>query len=180
MLRSGVLVEDAGQSDGLVSRLKVEHGRVQVSMPWLHDRFSLTRKAGLRDSATIRDDQRVLKANFQVPHETQATDLSFRVTGDDQGRVDCIVDHRGRGLRGIQYARPDVWQERVGEMDDLLWRGPLLAFLPLAKNGVGCRQEECVVLPEMVWSGGVRCVVIEQTNPELRGGSFGVASGLTR
>ena len=158
------VVPSAAESSvhGPVCRMMLADGEVRYSSPWQHARIDLTRKFGLRDATTLRDYQRVLKANFERTAETLPAELRFDVVSDQARRVDWVSDRDGNGLRGIVYAKPDVWRDRVGEVDDLLWRGPLLAFLPLAKNGIGCRPEESVLLPGLAWCGGARCVVIEE------------------
>lgn len=169
--RSTGTAAEVDQNRGGLSRLKLTPEQVRYSSPWQHARLDLTRKVGLRDSTTLRDYQRVFKANFVELGQKQPDSLMLSVACDGMRRVDYVSDENGRGYRGIEFSRADVWRDRVGEMDDLLWRGPLLAFRPLSKCGIGCSVEKCVVFPEIAWTGGARCVVIDETS-QVEGSTF--------
>lgn len=147
----------------VLSRLTISDRDLQYSTPWQHPRVDLTRKAGLRDATSLQDFNRRFKARFAVPAENLPESLQLIITSDDKSRIDEVSDPDGRGYRGIVYDQPNVWKDRVGEMDDLLWRGPVLALRPLTRSGIGFQPADCVLLPDMAWVAGVRCWVIEET-----------------
>jgi len=155
------VVDDTSPSH--ISRLTLSHDQVRHTTPWRHPRLDLTRKAGLGDATSLQDFKRSFDAKFTTATGQLPGNLRLDIVCDAKHRSDGVSDADGRGYRGIVFDRPDAWRDRIGEMDDLLWRAPLLALRPLAKSGVNCQTDSCVILPEMAWVSGARCWVIEET-----------------
>ena len=160
---------DAATTD--ISRLVVSPDSIRYSTAWRHPRMDLSRKAGLRGEPGLLDFAEALYGQFAMVPKHPSGSLRLEIGCDDERRIDELYSARGEGYRGIAFERPDVWKDRVGEMDDLLWRGALLAFRPLAGYGIGCQPDECNVHSEMAWFAGLRCFVIEEVT-EAAGSTF--------
>gem|GEM_PF-984526 len=145
------------------SRLTLTPEQLHISTPWRHARIDLNRQAGLRNEASLQDFQRIRSARFADSSGRLPDSSKLAIAIDHQSRIDTVSAADGRGYRGIVFDRPDVWIARVGELDDLIWRGPLLALRPLAQSGIGFQAENGQVLPDSVWVSGTRCRVIEET-----------------
>ena len=146
-----------------ISRLTLTPEQLQLSTPWRHSRIDLNRQAGLRNEATLLNYQGISSARFADSSERLPDSLQHEIAINDQNRTDTVFDSEGRGYRGIVFDRPNVWIDRLGELDDLTWRGPLLALRPLSKCGIGIQTEQCQVLPNSAWVSGVLCRVVEET-----------------
>ena len=143
------------------SRLSLDGKQIHYSTTWKHPRIRLSRNQGLKNAAGLQDYQRARISQFASTSEQLTKALTLDVTIDETHRIDEVFDSEGRGHLGIVFEKPDVTKDRVGELDDLVWRGPLLALRP--DSTISLQAENARIVTDSAWVSGIRCSVIEET-----------------
>lgn len=144
------------------SQLVMTRSGIDYSTAWLNSRIDLGRTTGFSGSASQTDFLAALNSRFTLPEKETDHKMRLEVAIDDKTRRDEVFHEDQRGQRGIIFDRSNPWQDRIGELEDLFWRGAVLAFRPASKQGVDCDFDKCKVLPNAAFLGGVRCVVVEE------------------
>jgi hypothetical protein len=147
-----------------IGRLVISVDSASYSTAWGHPRMDLTNKAGLKGEPGFKDFSQVVRSRFVPLSKHAPGNLRLEVFCDSHRRVDELFDTSNHGYRGIIFAHPNVWTDRIGEMDDLVWKAPMLAFRPLARYGFACQADSCNLLSKSAWIEGIRCAVIEETS----------------
>ena len=143
------------------SRLSLDGKQIHYSTTWKHPRIRLSRNQGLKNAAGLQDYQRARISQFASTSEQLTKALTIDVTIDETHRIDEVFDSEGQGHLGIVFEKPDVTKDRVGELDDLVWRGPLLALRP--DSTISLQAENARIVTDSAWVSGIRCSVIEET-----------------
>ena len=143
------------------SRLRLDGDQIHYSTTWKHPRIRVSRKQGLKHVTGLQDYLRARASGFAPTSEQLTEALTLDVTIDETHRIDEVFDSEGRGHLGIVFEKTDVAKDRVGELDDLVWRGPHWAVHP--NSGIGLQADKARIVSDSAWVSGVRCSVIEET-----------------
>lgn len=142
------------------SRLRLDGNHIHYSTTWKHPRLRVSRKQGLEDVTGLQDYLRARASGFATTSEQLTEPLTLDVTIDGTHRIDEVFDSAGRGHLGIVFEKPDVMKDRMGELDDLVWRGPLWALRP--DSGIRLQAENARIVTDSASISGIRCSVVEE------------------
>lgn len=145
------------------SELHLTADRVQTRTAWRHPQARVDRRTGLIGEPNPQEFLQILNGGFVDQFAGRVQPMPSEVRCLPTGRRDELLIDDSHGWRGVEYDDPDVWRERIGNLDDLVWRAPLLALNPLAAGGWVPAADACKILPEYPSLAGVNCVVLEET-----------------
>jgi pimeloyl-ACP methyl ester carboxylesterase len=152
---------NAPEAATIERRLIVSENAIEYSTSWPYTELDFWTKAGVPTTPEIVFFNRAFQNRFRVPPENGSFQLTVHV--DEAFRIDKIRDDVRRVNRVVIYSSPESWRDRVGEIDDISWRGPLLAFRPLSRAGIGCELDACELGSATGHVAGIRCIVLQET-----------------
>ncbi|WP_157604977.1 hypothetical protein [Schlesneria paludicola] len=144
------------------SRLVITPSGFGCSTPWLNSRIDFSRATGFSGTPIHNDFLAALNSRFSRSISPDLGRMRLDIVSDAERRCDEILDGNDRGRFGIIFDRPNPWCDRVGDLGDLFWRGPILAFRPFSPYGIDCDFDRCEVLPKRAWVDGVPCLILEE------------------